>query len=555
MEKQKLYVKITDEYSANILNWAIKKTGSRTDGEDLAQGVLLQIFNAVSKQERIEKLDHFIWKVAHYVWCNHVRELSKSNLEMLDEVISDGTDFSIDFAENESLNIELARMRRKIASLSYVKREAMILHYLDGFPVAEVAKRLGTTESTITWHLFDARKKMKKELDCMKDDNSYVYRPGKLSLGGSGMIPVNPDTNRVNESLIKQNLCLLCYKDSKTIDELTDLAGIPKPYLEFDLDWLVRREFLSLNSKKYSTMFPIIGQKHFQNRGALYQNTRKEYIDKIIEYLWSNEDKIRAIGFYGLDFPTEKLMWSIIMMFTNYASRNSELLLRLKKRDEREIRPDGGRYYIMAVNCSDHQEIDENGFFKPKGWNDYYGICSDSCETNGIYDRYYWLGVYIFSTKEYHPEIINNSNKRTQAMLHKIYCSVINPNFTVDSLDPTEKEKLAEAVQNGLITKTNDGYKPNFIVMTPEQLSKLQKEIYAPLLLSITPKMQELANIFNKMYRDEFPKASHGYIEYHTYMDLWDFGVFGLMFAAENKKLYLPETPEKGVPLTLVIVK
>lgn len=555
MEKQSLFAKITDEYSSRILNWAVKKTGSRPDGEDLAQEVLLQIFNAVLRQDRIEKLEHFIWKVAHYVWCNYARELTNSNLEVLDEAISDGKDFTGDLADYEALNLELARMRRKIANLSFVQREAMILHYLDGLPVAEVAKRLETTESAITWHLFDARKKIKKEFDCMKDINSHVYRPGRLSLGGSGMMPANPDTNKVNESLIKQNLCLLCYKDGKTLDELAELTGIPKPYLEFDLEWLVRREFLSLNGRKYNTTFPIVSQKHFQNRGALYQSTRKEYIDRIIEYLWDNEEKIRSINFYGSDFPIEKLMWSIIMMFTSYVSRNSELLLQLKKRDEREIRPDGGRYYIMAVDCSDNQDIDKNGFFKPKGWNDFYGICSDSCATNGLYDHYYWLGVYTFSKKEYHPEIIDNNNKATQSMLHKIFCSVTEPNFKVDDLSIDEKEKLAEAVQNGLIAKINNCYKPNFVVMMPEQLAKLQKDIYAPLLLSITPKMKELAEIFREMYRSEFPKTSHGYIDYHTYMDLWDFGVFTLMFAAVDGKLYLPETPEKGVPLTLVIIK
>jgi len=78
---------------------------------------------------------------------------------------------------------------------------------------------------------------------------------------------------------------------------------------------------------------------------------------------------------------------------------------------------------------------------------------------------------------------------------------------------------------------------------------------FAPLLLSIEPKMKELTEIFSGMYRSEFPKTSHGYIDYHTYMDLWDFGVFSLMFAAVDGKLYLPETPEKGVPLTLVIIK
>lgn len=555
MNKQKLFSKITDEYSAKILNWAIKKTGNRIEGEDLAQEVLLQVFDAVLKHDKIEKLEHFIWKVAYYVWCNYVRQLSKSNLEILDEVISDGTDFTVDLAEYESLKLELARMRRKIANLSFIKREAMIIHYLEGLPIAEVAKKLETTESAITWHLFDARKKIKKEFDSMKDNISHVYRPGKLSLGSSGMLPANPDVNTVNENLIKQNLCLLCYREGKTLDQLAEMTGVPKPYLEYDLDWLVRREFLSLDGKRYNTTFPIISQKHFQKRGTLYQNTRKDYIDKIIEYLWEKEETIRAIGFYGSDFPAEKLMWPIIMMFTSYVSRNSDLLLQLKKRDEREIRPDGGRYYIIAADCSENQEIDQKGFFKPEGWNSFYGICSDSCATNGTSDNYYWLGVYTFSKNDYHPEIINNSNKVNQVLLHKIYCSVIDPNFCVDKLSNTEKEKLAEAVQDGLITKTNDSYRPNFIIMTPEQLLKLQNDIFAPLLSSLDPKIRELAQIFIEMHTAEFPKSSRGYAEYYTYMDLWVFGVNTLMYAVEEKKLYRPESPEKGVPLTLVIIK
>jgi len=33
------------------------------------------------------------------------------------------------------------------------------------------------------------------------------------------------------------------------------------------------------------------------------------------------------------------------------------------------------------------------------------------------------------------------------------------------------------------------------------------------------------------------------------------FGVFTLMFAVDEKKLYLPKTPAEGAPLTLVLVK
>lgn len=236
MEKENIFAKITDEYSSKILNWAIKKTGNRPDGEDLAQEALLQIFKAVTQNKRIDKLEHFVWKVAHYTWCNYVRKLSRSNYEPLNESISDRNDFSSDLADNEELGFELAKMRRKIANLSYIQREALILHYLDGLSIAEVAERLETTESTITWYLFEARKKIRKEFDIMKDIKSHVYRPGRLSLGGSGLMPASPDTDKINESLIKQNICLLCYREGKTIDELAELTGIPKPYLEFYLE-------------------------------------------------------------------------------------------------------------------------------------------------------------------------------------------------------------------------------------------------------------------------------------------------------------------------------
>jgi len=165
------------------------------------------------------------------------------------------------------------------------------------------------------------------------------------------------------------------------------------------------------------------------------------------------------------------------------------------------------------------------------------------------------LGVYTFSKKEYHPEIINVFNKETQALLHQLYCKITAPDFKPDELSLIEKEKLAEAVQGGLVENINGNYKANFIVMTQEQLSRLQNEVYAPLLSAITPKMMELAQLFGKMHKSDFPRVSQGYVDYHTYMDLWDFGVYTLMFAAEDKKLYLPETPEKGVPLTLVIIR
>ena len=472
MELQTLYSKITNEFSSKILNWAVKKTGNRPDGEDLAQEVFLQVFIAVSKQEGIEKLENFIWKIAHFTWCSYARTLVRRNSCELSEALPDNVDFVQDYVNDAALKIELSCMRRKIADLSKIQREAIILHYLDGLPVREVAARLNITETAATWHLFDARKKVKKELETMKNENSYVYQPGKMkvsprkemNVNASGDVPQNPDTNKINDSLIKQNLCLLCSKEGKTIDELVELTGVSKPYLEYDLEWLVERELLILDSKRYQTSFIIMNQKYFEYRREVYSKHRNDFINRIIEYLWKNESKIRDIGFYGSGFPTERLMWAIITMFISYASRNNELLLRLKSCDNREIHADGGKYHVMAFDSSDSHKLDISGAYNNSGWENFYGIVCDNFSKGG-FEKYYWLGVYNFESKECRPEIITGEEK-TQTMLYKLYCDTLHDDFSPASLNADEKEKLAEAVKSGLIFKNDDSYKPNFVVFT-----------------------------------------------------------------------------------------
>ena len=560
MELQKLYSAITNEYSAKILNWAVRKTGNRPDGEDLAQEVLLQVFLAVSKQEKSEKIENFIWKTAHFTWCSHARTLVRRNACELSEALPDNADFVQEYADNDALKAELARMRRKIADLSKLQREAIIFHYLDGLPVREVAKRLNITETAAAWHLFDARKKVKKELVTMKNENSYVHSPGKMrvsasrgmNVNASGDVPQIPDTDKINDSLIKQNLCLLCSKEGKTIDELAELTGVPKSYIESDLDWLTERDLLLRDGKRYQTSFIIMNQKYFEYRKEIYTKHRDSFNNKIIEYLWRNEHIIRKIGFYGSDFPTERLMWAIITMFVSYTSRNSELLLRLKSSDNREIHTDGGKYHVMALDISNSHKIDISGSYDNSGWEDFYGIVCDNFPDKG-FERYYWLGAYNFASQEARPKIACG-DKDTQAQLYKLYCDILKEDFSPAVTSVDEKEKLAEAIEDGLVLRDGDSYKLNFVIFTQEQLTRLQNDIFAPLLALIAPKLDELAKQFGKIHRSDFPKAKQGNIDHHTYLDLWMFGIFTLIFAAEANKILLPQDSREGTPLTLVVV-
>jgi len=150
MDRQKLFESITEEYSGKLLAWAVKKTGNRRDGEDLSQEVLLQIFTSIARGNEIKKLENYIWRVAHFVWYNHLRKTKRaSEIMPLDETVPDGRDFVADFIDRDFLESEVSRMRRRITDLSSTQRKAMILHYLDGLSVRQVAQKLDITESAV----------------------------------------------------------------------------------------------------------------------------------------------------------------------------------------------------------------------------------------------------------------------------------------------------------------------------------------------------------------------------------------------------------------------
>ena len=62
-----------EEYSLPLLKWALNKTGSRAEAEDLTQEVWLQFFSAVKKEDKsgrpIQQPEHLLWKIARHVWC------------------------------------------------------------------------------------------------------------------------------------------------------------------------------------------------------------------------------------------------------------------------------------------------------------------------------------------------------------------------------------------------------------------------------------------------------------------------------------------------------
>ena len=226
-----MFEQIARDYMPMLLNWAYKKLGDREKAEDLTQEVLLQVFSAIRKSPSpITDQEHFLWKIAHYTWCSYLRGSQRRKLcvSMENLQLEDPRDFAEDYAQEELRREQTLRMRRQISLLNRLQREIMISFYIDGLSVREIAEKHRMTQSAVKWHLCQTRKKLKKEITDM-ENQEYVYRPRKLHMAISGTVDSmgSSDIVMLENSLTKQNLCLACYRQPKTPQELAGQLGIP----------------------------------------------------------------------------------------------------------------------------------------------------------------------------------------------------------------------------------------------------------------------------------------------------------------------------------------
>ena len=154
--------RITTEYLKPVYGFALKRCRSLQDAEDLSQDIVLRIFTALLKREDIVDVQKYVWTIAHNCLTNYYRNNSISaevlSTEELSGMVADNTDFESDFI----IDTETAKLRTEIAYLSEIQRETVIGYYYENKKQNQIAEEMGIPVGTVKWHLFEARKELKR---------------------------------------------------------------------------------------------------------------------------------------------------------------------------------------------------------------------------------------------------------------------------------------------------------------------------------------------------------------------------------------------------------
>jgi hypothetical protein len=133
-----------------------------------------------------------------------------------------------------------------------------------------------------------------------------------------------------------------------------------------------------------------------------------------------------------------------------------------------------------------------------------------------------------------------------------LFRSLVEPGL-LKQFDLEQKELLATAIQTGLVTKTEDGYSPQFVILKHSEYLRLTEQIFAPIVKTLEPVIEELAGVFASEYKKSLPTQVRTNIDWLTYVDISMLTYYTMLFGAGDGFLALPQDNDVGRLYTLVM--
>jgi RNA polymerase sigma-70 factor (ECF subfamily) len=137
-----------------------RMTGSTADAEDLAQESFIRAYEQINRFNGGAKFSTWLYSIAVHACLNWRRNEARrfqAHSNCAEEIFLQKTDFAILPKENEMAQQAQAALMKLPAK----QRAAIVLTIYDGLNHAEAAKVLRCSETTVSWRVFTAKRKLK----------------------------------------------------------------------------------------------------------------------------------------------------------------------------------------------------------------------------------------------------------------------------------------------------------------------------------------------------------------------------------------------------------
>ncbi len=153
------------QHAARIYSLACRMAGSPEDGEDLLQGIFLQVYRKLGSFKGDAAIGPWLYRLA----LNHCLDYVRSRQARMNK-LTETLDAESSFEPIARRDTPIARLdlERALERLPDGCREAFVLHDVEGFDHKEVGRLLGIAEGTSKSQVFKARMKLRTLLNARK---------------------------------------------------------------------------------------------------------------------------------------------------------------------------------------------------------------------------------------------------------------------------------------------------------------------------------------------------------------------------------------------------
>lgn len=487
--------KTITEYLNPIFGFALKRCKSIHDAEELSQEIAMRAFRALLIKDDIADMGKFIWTIAHNTLSNYYRDTAKSivgvSIDEVAELIADPHS-EIDTDDNtESIH----RLQIEIAYLSKLQRRIVIAYYFENRKQADIARELGIPLGTVKWHLFEAKKELKRGMDMMRKTSELKFNPIKFHSYGINGSSGKKSSDEFFRSILSQNICYCVRNTAKTVNEIADALGVSPVYIENEAEFLEEYGFLQKQKDKYIINFiisePTVELLTMQNN--MYKRAAELYANDLYDELVSSgilddpdilcgqtDEPISLTEYPKADHNF--ILWSLIPYI---AAWSGEKLMdnRISFEEVATIRPDGAHNIYHASVVPDEMVLPEDYVYM-KNW------CGPMWNNDG--ERILWKVDSEWSDRgEHHGFIYTEDFKRVLSLYAREFETRLS------------KDEYAWLAEHGYI-KSNGDYEGRF--KTAWQIVILSSKEIQDKLLAIGERIKE-------KYKTEFDALKAPYAD------------------------------------------
>ncbi len=359
MDKQKTDSIVT-EYFHKIYGFAIKKSFSYDEAEDLCSDIIQEVYISLLKAEEIFNLEGYIWRICEHTYSKYV-SLKKKHMG----ISLNGDTFSLQpepsYYDNYDYLLEdegesLRKLRLEIAFLTKQRREIVYLFYYKNMAIADISHKMQMPEGTVKWHLNKARKELKEGFTMERTIGKLGINPVvATSLDHSGN-PGNGATEFYLGDKLNLNIVYSVYFTPKTTEEIATELGITPVFIEDKIKFLEDNGFLTRTTGNRFTTYVKFSPLTYSCEHEEQRLKMQLEIAKLLaeEYVPVVREAIADIKDVYIPGGNRELLDATAIF---YGIRNKSKFSISRDLSKYYIKPTSGGNYIASVNlqasCSD----------------------------------------------------------------------------------------------------------------------------------------------------------------------------------------------------------